>query len=212
MPNYSLIAVLVAILLFLLWIAYGYFSVRSIEEPAYTVRDIRDGYEVRVYAPHIVAEVHVSGTYDEALTQGFRQIADYIFGNNTARSAIAMTAPVGEQASTSQAIAMTVPVGESESNGEHVISFVMPSTYTLETIPLPNNKKVALRLVPAHAVAALRYSGSTSAAVVAKKKELLLSILKRDGVTATGIPQSAFYNPPWTPPFMRRNEVLVDIK
>ena len=212
MFNSTLIAVVLVGVLFLVWVAYGYFAVRTIEEPSYTVRDVHDGYEVRMYAPHIVAEAHVSGTYTEALTQGFRQIADYIFGNNTARSAIAMTAPVGEQATTSQAIAMTVPVGESESNGDRVISFVMPAKYTLDTIPLPNNKQVTLRLVPAHPVAALRYSGSPSAATVAAKKELLLSYLNRDKVAVIGVPQSAFYNPPWTPPFMRRNEVLVDIK
>ena len=211
--NYTLtIIAVVVVVAFGVWVAYGYFATRSIEEPKYTVVDVKDGYEIRRYEPQIVAEARATGSYREALNGGFRLIADYIFGNNTAASPIAMTAPVGESASKASApIAMTVPVGEVQSGTERVISFVMPSKYTMDTIPKPNNKAVTLRQVPARTVAALRYSGFTGNDTMDAKKAELKSLLARDKVQTVGEPEAAFYNPPWTPPFMRRNEVLVEI-
>lgn len=199
----------IVVLGLLVWVVYGYVAVRNIEEPKYTVVEKKNGYEIREYAPHIVAEARVEGTYREAINQGFRLIADYIFGNNTGSSQIAMTAPVGEQKS--EPIAMTVPVGEVQDGGLRVISFVMPSKYTLATIPKPNNPKVVLREVPQRRVAALSYSWSTSVETVEKKKQELKTLLARDAVATIGEPESAFYNPPWTPPFLLRNEILLEI-
>lgn len=193
-----------------LWVAYGYLAVRSIEEPSYTVVEKREGYEIRDYAPHIVAETRVEGAFNTALRKGFSRIADYIFGNNTGSSQIAMTVPVGEQKG--EPIAMTVPVGEVTDGDLRIISFVMPSKYTLETIPKPNNSNVTLREVPARRVAVLSFSWSTTAHNVEDKKQLLKTLLARDSVLSAGEPEVAFYNPPWTPPFMLRNEILLEIK
>lgn len=206
------IIVLLAVLLLLaLWTLYGYFSIRSIEKPAYTVVAQKAGYEIRSYDAYLVAETTVSGTMQEALNAGFRIIADYIFGNNTARTSIAMTAPVGERdAGSSEKIAMTVPVSESEvGNDTRVISFVMPSMYTQDTLPVPNDARVHIREVPQRTVAVLTFSWSTSEQTVARKKEELLALLVKDGASISGVAETAFYNPPWTPPFMLHSEILV---
>ncbi len=230
--NPILTVLLIVLALLILWSAYGYLSVRSIERPSYEVLEKRDGYEIRKYAPYIVAETTVTGSMDRAMNEGFTRIAGFIFGDNTSKASIAMTAPVGERSGTSEKIAMTAPVSEkiamtapvsekidmtapvvagSEANGERVISFVMPSTYTLETLPVPNDTRVKIRAVAGHSVAALSFSWSASAETVAAKKAALTAMLARDTVTATGEPEAAFYNPPWTPPFMLHSEILIPI-
>jgi len=209
--NIFYIILYIAIALVLLWVGYGYFSVRNIEEPAYSVLEKKDGYEIREYEPYIIATVEIEGTYEQALTDGFRLIADYIFGNNTGKEQIAMTAPVQE--TEPEKIAMTVPVLETENSSTvRSISFVMPSKYTIENIPKPNNKRVVLREVPQQRVAALSFSWGSGAGRVASKKEELLDLLKRDSAITTGTPYGAFYNPPFTPPFMKRNEILITIE
>jgi len=203
--------VYILIALVLLWVGYGYFSVRNIEEPIYSVLEEKDGYEIREYEPYIIATTEVEGTYGQALGDGFRVIADYIFGNNTGEEKIAMTAPVQE--TESEKIAMTVPVLETEnSDTTRSISFVMPGKYTMENIPKPNNKKVVLREVPKQKVAALAFSWGSGEKRATSKKQELLDLLKRDNIITTGNPYGAFYNPPFTPPFMKRNEILITIE
>lgn len=155
------------------WVAGSYAVVWSIEEPSYTVIEKRDGYEIRKYAPYIKAETTVTGTYDEATSQGFRIIADYIFGNNTAKESISMTTPVLEspKASASEKIAMTTPVLETATgNADRTIAFVLPSKYSLSTLPRPNNDAVRLIEIPERTVAALRFTWyPTETRVTAKK-------------------------------------------
>jgi len=215
------IMVAVCVLLVGAWIGVGYASVAGIETPKYSVVEKHDGYEIREYEPQIVAEVTVEGPQDKALNQGFRKIADYIFGNNIKPSGngdapgsekIAMTAPVLEQTGTSEKINMTAPVLEQGTSGKHVVSFVMPSSYTLESLPKPNNAEVALRQVPKRRCAVLRFSGYAPESKSSAKKAKLLEHVKRDGLKTAGEPILAQYNPPWTPPFMRRNEVMVEIQ
>ncbi len=123
-----------------LWTIGSHIAVRSLEEPSYIVLEKRDGYEIRQYDSYIVAETEITSTYNQALNGGFSRIADYIFGNNTSKTSIAMTAPVLE--TTSEKIAMTVPVtttiGESQTRN---VSFVLPSKYTLDTLPAPTIHK-----------------------------------------------------------------------
>lgn len=197
--------------LFLVWIAYGYFSVRGVEEPVYKVLEKKNGYEVRAYEPYVVATVEVGGNQNQALNKGFTVLADYIFGNNTSKQKLAMTTPVKEAAS--EKIAMTAPVLEQAGNttAPHEISFVMPATSTLETLPKPNNPAVKLLQIPARKVAVLKYTWLTPESRVENKKKQLQELLKKDGVTTLGTPEAAFYNPPFTPPFMRRNEILIPI-
>lgn len=205
--GFSLLVVVI-----LLWTLYGYLSVRGIERPRYSVLEKRDGYEIRTYDAYIVAETTVSGDMRSAINKGFTRIAGYIFGDNTTKASIAMTAPIGERPKSSEKIAMTAPVvAGNETNGARVISFVMPSKYTLETLPVPNNAQVTLRAVPSRTVAALTFSWSSDTATVERKKEALKALLLRDTMTAAGEPEAAFYNPPWTPPFMLHSEILIPI-
>lgn len=195
---------------FSIWVAFGYFSSR-VKEPKFSIVEKKDGYEIREYAPYIEARVQVSGEYRAAMTAGFRILAGYIFGGNTKKQSISMTAPVMEEVS--EKVAMTAPVSETVlGDNSRVVSFVMPEEYTLATLPTPNDKRIEIVEVPAHKSAVLRYSGYTSSEKVAQKKAELLQYLKRDNVAVVGVPRGAGYNPPWTPPFMNRNEILVDIK
>lgn len=212
-------------LLFIAWIAFGYFAVRNIEEPQYTVLEVKEDYEIREYAPYIIAETTVSGEFRNRMNSGFTTIADYIFGNNTKQSSIDMTTPVtssdsekiamtapviSEENNDSESIAMTAPVISDESSTNETVSFVMPSKYTMETLPKPNNDAITLREVPARKVAVIRFSGFYSGTNMQKYKEKLLKALERDGIKAGKI-SFAGYNPPLTPPFMNRNEVWVEI-
>lgn len=193
----------------LIWVAYGYFS-SQVEEPKFTVIEKKIDYEIREYAPYIEARVKVTGEYREAMTSGFRILAGYIFGGNTSKQSIAMTAPVTEQKS--EPIAMTAPVSETVlADNSRVVSFAMPEEYTLATLPTPNDKRIEIVEVSSHRSAVLRYSGYNNAEKVAEMKAKLLEYLKRDNVAVVGVPRGAGYNPPWTPPFMNRNEILVDI-
>jgi len=188
----------------------------AIEEPKYSVIETSGTFELRAYDSMIVAETVVSGTMDKASSAGFRAIADYIFGNNTARSGgsekISMTAPVAMEPETkaeSEKISMTAPVAMVESNGQWRVHFVMPSKHTLDTLPRPNNPAVTLREVPGHQVAVVRFSGFAGEEKTAIKTAELLAWLETQQITPTGKPELARYNPPWTLPFLRRNEVMV---
>ena len=194
----------------LLWVAYGYFSSR-VKEPKFSVVEKKDGYEIRAYEPYIEAQVKVTGAYRNAMSTGFNILAGYIFGGNTRKQSIAMTAPVTEQRS--EPIAMTAPVSETVlADNARIVSFVMPETYTLETLPTPSDKRIEIVEVPKHKSAVLRYSGYNNSEKVTEMKAKLLEYLGRDNVVVVGVPRSAGYNPPWTPPFMNRNEILVDVE
>lgn len=203
-----LIAVVVVLVL---WTAWGFFSSR-VEQAAYTVVKEADGYEIREYPEHIVAQTTVQGAYNEALNEGFRIVAGYIFGGNTRKESIAMTAPVTDEKSTSQTIAMTAPVVAETAGEARVISFGMPRAYTLETLPAPTDPRVKIVTVPAKKYAVLRFSWWRSDKRVEDKQDALLFALSRDGVEVVGSPAYAGYNAPWTPPWMIRNEVMVEIK
>ena len=208
------ITIIVLVSLVLVWIVVTWFFIRNIEEPKYTLVSKEDGYEIRDYESYIIAETTVSGSYRDSLGKGFQNIADYIFGNNTKSQKIAMTAPVIESESQdlSEKIAMTVPVISEGDSKERRISFVMPSKYTLETLPKPNTDLVTLREVTARKVAVLRYTWYANEKKVEDKKKELIEMLNKDGVEIVGQFSSAQYNPPLSIPFLRRNEILVDIK
>ena len=212
MYYYILGAVIIGMLL---WTIGSYAVVWTIEEPAYTVLEKKDGYEIRKYAPYIKAETVVSGSYDEATNQGFRIIADYIFGNNARRESISMTTPVLEspQISQSEKIAMTVPVLESSSEtATRTIAFVLPSKYALDTLPTPNNSAIKLASVPARTVAALRYTWYPTETRTIAKKDLLKRYLSRDNYIITGAIETARYNPPFSMPLTLRSEIIIPIE
>jgi hypothetical protein len=192
----------------------------AIEEPKYIVLEKSEPFELRSYAPRIVAEVKVEGDLDAASSQGFRLIAAYIFGKNQVSEKMAMTAPVGIESSDqnkSAKIAMTVPVaiegGKSfeDASNQWTVSFVMPSEYTLATLPKPLNSEVKIRVVPAEKRAVITFSGFNSAEKAQAKTQLLQDWIKTKNLKTTGDPQFARYNPPWSLPFMRRNEILIQV-
>jgi len=183
------------------------------EEPKYQVIEKSGTFELRAYSPVIVAETLVDGSMDEAGKKGFRLIAGYIFGNNKSNlggsEKISMTVPV-VMAPKSEKISMTVPISMQGNAGKWRMYFVMPSKYTLDTLPVPNNSAVKLREVPAKNYAVLLFSGSSSEEKIAKKTEELLSWLQAKQIKPSGSPELARYNAPWTLPFLRRNEVMVE--
>lgn len=218
----SLIWIGILLVLFLAWVAFGYFSVRNIEQPQYSVIKQADGYEIREYAPYIVAETMRQEGFDDALNSGFMVVADYIFGNNTAKEPIAMTTPVTTETSEpiamtapviserAEPIAMTAPVVSGEDDGNRTVAFVMPSKYSMDTLPKPNDSRVKIREVPARKVAVLRFSGWYGAQKIAQKEQQLRELLERDGLKYRTL-SFAGYNPPWTPPFMTRNEIWAEL-
>jgi len=208
------ITIIIVLLILIIWIIGSWLSIRSIEEPKYEVLSKENGYEIRLYEPYLIAETTVKGTYRESMSQGFRNIADYIFGNNTKEQKISMTAPVLESESIkeSENIAMTVPVISQGDNTERKISFVMPSKYTIETIPKPNTDFVTLKEIPERKVAVLRYGWYANAKRVEIKKNVLKNKLTVDKIEFVGDFYSASYNPPLSMPLLLRNEVMVEIK
>ena len=201
----------ILIALILLWSVWGYFSSR-VEQAQYSVLESKKEYEVRLYPAHIVAQTTVAGPYDKALSQGFRIIAGYIFGGNTKKESIAMTAPVLEKSAQSEPIAMTAPVMATMEGESYTIAFGMPRLYTRETLPTPTDSRIQIVTVPEKKMAAIRFSWWRTDARVQAKKEELLKALKQNNVTALGQPQYAGYNAPWTPPWMVRHEVLAEIR
>lgn len=168
------------------------------------------GYEIRLYPKHLVAETVVEGSYKNALNKGFRILASYIFGNNTTQSRMAMTAPVLMQP-VSESIAMTAPVLTSIDGAAHTVTFGIPRQYTTDTVPTPNDTRVTIVSIPARKMAALGFSWLRTKDRVQSKKQSLLVLLKRDGLSIKGDPVYAGYNAPWTPPWMVRHEVMVEI-
>jgi hypothetical protein len=198
-------------------------SAMATEEPHYEVRISQAPFELRHYAPTLIAQTIVNGDMDEASNKGFRLIADFIFGNNLAAGSdqaakIAMTAPVTVEPQSSR-IAMTAPVTiEPESHDTSIagakqwrIHFVMPSQYTMANIPKPNNRAVTLHELPSKYFVVLRYSGFNSMARVQEKTNEALAWTKQQSLKVVGTPQLSRYDPPWTLPMFRRNEIMVEV-
>lgn len=205
---------------FILWIGvFWTTTLMATEEPKFEILRADGKIEIRRYAPLIVAEPLVDGDMASASGTGFRRIADYIFGDN---ARIAMTVPVvAEPQQRAEKIAMTKPVSIEPQHDDNRpfsnarrwrIHFVMPSQYTLATLPKPLSADVQLREIPAKTFAALTYSGTTTESMAQEKTAELLDWLKAQQIEIIGSPQLARYNPPWTLPFLRRNEILQEIR
>lgn len=184
--------------------------VGKVEKPTYDVISSNKNIQTRRYDPMIIAEVEVTGAREDAIGDGFRILADYIFGNNTVSQEIAMTAPVEQQSS--QEIAMTAPVQQQATDGAWTVSFVMPSEYTMETLPKPNNEAVKLVQVPEKTYVVIQFVGRNTSENVTKHEEQLMAYVAENNIKTVGAPKYAFYNPPWTLPFLRRNEVMLAVE
>lgn len=199
----------------IIWTLVGYFT-SGAEQAKYSIVKKADGYEIRTYSAHIAAQTIVEGigVNGDAFNAGFRILAGYIFGGNAKKESLAMTAPVVAQKNASEKIAMTAPVTATASVGSNsqIISFIMPSGYTLATLPTPNDSRVRLVEVPEQTFAVLRFSWYRTDIRFETMRKRLFADLARDNVEIIGTPVFAGYNPPWTPPWMNRNEILVQIK
>ena len=183
----------------------------AVEEAKYTLVQQYQEFEIRQYAPYIVAETLVEGDFDQVGNLGFRRLAGYIFGDNRRRQSVPMTSPVAQQAE-SRKIAMTAPVNQEPVGGSWRITFTMPAGYTLETLPEPLAPEVQLRERQGQLMAALRYSGTWSRERYEENKARLETMIAEQGLQPVGPAVFARYNPPFMPWFLRRNEVLIPIR
>lgn len=185
------------------------------EEPKFSLLQKEQAFELRLYEPKIIAEVEVDGDMSDASRKGFKLIADFIFGNNTAQSGksekISMTAPVAIKPA-SEKIAMTAPVGMQQSDNGWKVSFVMPSQYNLDTLPKSNNPAVTIKQLPAKKIALIRFSGFVDEEKIQLKSAELYQWVALKKLNLIGTPELARYNPPWTLPFLRRNELMVEVE
>lgn len=182
----------------------------AIEEPAYEITGKIGAVELRQYAPYVVAEVLMTGTATAAGNKAFRILASYIFGRNRGERKLAMTAPVTQTAAPMK-LAMTAPVIQSAAPGGYLVQFVLPRGVTLDTAPEPIDQRIVLRQVPSMRVAVIRYSGFWSDANYNRHLAQLEETLRKAGVKWTGEPVYSRYNPPFTPWFLRRNEIWLQL-
>ena len=178
-------------------------AVMAIEEPKYTVLRTTDLYEIRDYADRVAVET-IQGDGENG---AFQRLFKYISGANVQSSKIAMTVPVTQ----STKIAMTAPVTQSTGKDGTAMRFFLPASYTMDTAPVPSDDRVKLVLVPGGIYAVHRYSGRSSVKNFNDAAQTLFDALRRDGLTAVGVPIKATYNGPFTPFFLRRNEAMVRI-
>jgi hypothetical protein len=198
-----------ALMHFLVFILFFYVSAAmAIEEPKYEVVFSEGDFEIRQYQPMLIAQTEVEGDIDQASNKGFRLIADFIFGNNQAvnsekTSKIAMTAPVTVEPQSVQADILTAQKWR--------IHFVMPSQYSLATIPKPNNSVVELKEIPSKFFVVHKYSGLNTLSRVQAKTLEAINWVQQRSLKVVGAPRLSRYDPPWTLPMFRRNEIMIEI-
>lgn len=182
----------------------------TVEDVNYKLISKTDNFELRDYPTIIVAETVVDGTLEEAGSKAFNRLFDYISGKNRSRKKIAMTAPVSQEPA-SEKIAMTAPVGQKRTEGGWVVSFTMPMSFKMGDLPVPEDPDVKLRQIPARRMACVQYSGTWSEKRYNQYRGELESWIEKNGFSILGEPVWARYNPPFTPWFLRRNEILIPV-
>jgi effector-binding domain-containing protein len=190
-------------------------ALMAIDEPDYKILEKSENIEIREYNSYIIAETIVSGDFEEVGNLAFSRLAGYIGGENTQQESIEMTAPVNQEKleTEGQEIKMTAPVSqEAIDSGQYRIAFVMPSQFTLATLPKPKDKRVQLREIPAKKVAVIRYSGTWSKDNYKENESELYAFLNEKGYQIKSDPVWSRYDPPFMPWFLRRNEIMIEIK
>ena len=188
----------------------GGMNAMATEEAPYKVLKADGIFELREYEPQILAEVIIEGDIEDVGNTAFRPLFKYISGENRSRAKISMTAPVSQE-SKGEKISMTAPVSQEKVQGKWAVSFMMPASYTMETLPIPDDPTIKLRQVPSRRIAAVRYSGFWSEEKYQLNKNKLEAWLRDNKYTAAGEPVWARYNPPFTLWFLRRNEILIPV-
>jgi hypothetical protein len=180
-----------------------------VEQPDYKVEKQDGAIEIRSYGPMIAAEAVVEGERKAAVNEGFRLIAGYIFGKNEPQAKIAMTAPVEQQKS--QKIAMTAPVTQQGQENSWTVRFIMPKSWTMQTLPAPSDPRVKLEPLPARRFLVVTFSGLGRDDAIKSRTDELRQYAAKHNLATTGEPLIAFYNPPWTLPMLRRNEIMLEL-
>jgi effector-binding domain-containing protein len=190
-----------------------YNPVMATEEPDFKIISEEGDFQIREYDPKIISQVEVVGDFEEASSKGFKLLADYIFGNNLldgVSKKISMTTPV-EMSPLADNLLMTSSIMDNQINNKWSINFVMPQEYSLDTLPKPNNSQVKIIKVPKEKYAVIVFSGLVRESSYAEKVKLLSNYLEENGLKQQSAIKIARYNPPWTLPFFRRNELMVRI-
>ena len=183
------------------------------EEQRYEVVRQEPGFELRRYAAHLVAEVEVEGSFESAGNRAFRPLAAYIGGQNRSSESLAMTAPVLQRREDTEDTAAVVETVTAETSpGRYVVAFVMPEGSTRELLPNPGDGRVAIRAVPEDLAAVARYSGRWTSSSYEQQTDRLLRAVREAGLETIGALRFARFDPPWTPWFRRRNEVIVSVR
>lgn len=200
MKNGIILAIITLTIIFALSIGT---IMSRIEKPKYITIEKNGAIEIRDYEPTIIAEVSVQGERKEAIREGFKILANYIFGNNHSKNPASVTAK-----QEGQKIAMTAPVQQIKGIDSWKINFTMPSKYSIDSLPLPNTDKIKLIKIPKEKRIVIQFSGSNTDENIQKHLQILLDYCEKENITINEEPIFAFYNPPWTLPFLRRNEIM----
>ena len=187
-------------------------NLSALEEPKYTVLKTYENFEIRNYDSYLVAEVDIEGSYNETGNEAFRILAGYIFGDNQSSMKMNMTAPVeSEVYPSSEKMNMTAPVFSNENINGYTYRFVMESKYTKETLPVPNNSKIRITEIEDRVMAVISFSGRWSQKNFKKHEQILNEDLTDMGIRTVSEAIYARYNAPFTPWFLRRNEIMYEI-
>ena len=187
-------------------------NLSALEEPKYTVLKTYENFEIRNYDSYLVAEVDIVGSYNETGNEAFRILAGYIFGDNQSSMKMNMTAPVeSEVYPSSEKMNMTAPVFSNENINGYTYRFVMESKYTKETLPVPNNSKIRITEIEDRVMAVISFSGRWSQKNFKKHEQILNKDLTDKGIGTVSEAIYARYNAPFTPWFLRRNEIMYEI-
>ncbi len=207
--KFLILSCIILFCLIISYIGFYYFSMRDIKTPSYKVVKTVGSIQVRQYSQLLLAEVNITGDRDQAINDGFRLLAKFIFGDNINNSKINMTSPVMQY---STKIAMTAPVmQQAQADNTWKIQFIMPSEYTFLTLPKPKNTNIKIFQQPVQQFIVIQFSGIITEASLQKHLEQLKKYIIENNINAIGPEIYAFYNPPWTLPFLRRNEIMFAI-
>ena len=210
--NYLLRKPRVNIFSLLIFIFWGT-NLSALEEPKYSVLKEYENFEIRNYASYLVAEVDIEGSYNKTGNEAFRILAGYIFGDNQSSTKMNMTAPVESEAiQSSEKMNMTAPVFSNKNFNGYTYRFVMESKYTQETLPVPNNSKIRITEIKDRVMAVISFSGRWSQKNFEKHEQILVNDLKNAGIGVASEAIYARYNAPFTPWFLRRNEIMFEIE
>ena len=210
--NYLLRKPRVNIFSLLIFIFWGT-NLSALEEPKYSVLKEYENFEIRNYDSYLVAEVDIEGSYNKTGNEAFRILAGYIFGDNQSSTKMNMTAPVESEAiQPSERMNMTAPVFSNKNVNGYTYRFVMESKYTQETLPVPNNSKIRITEIKDRVMAVISFSGRWSQKNFEKHEQILVNDLENEGIGVASEAIYARYNAPFTPWFLRRNEIMFEIE